>query len=99
MSDTCSFELDKARCLQPMSVIGLCRYHYGSAAREAAGLTFRHDPYYHAKVVAGLLKPAWGLFTLAQDRAMFDVRAHRDGRPSDQYRRGVTEDLETRSWV
>ena len=29
---------------------------------------------------------------------MYDIRAHRDGRPSDQYRKGITEDIETRRW-
>lgn len=96
---TCNFVGQGGRCKQhPTSYSTLCRYHYAAAIRDAAGLEFRHDRYYHLKIVQGLIKPTWGAFTLAQDRAMFDVRAHRDGRPSDQYRRGITEDIESRSW-
>ena len=87
------------QCRQSSSLNRLCRYHHGASARVAAGLEFRHDEYYHRKVCADLIQPTWGVFTLAQDRAMFDVRAHRDGRPSDQYRRGVTEEIESRTWT
>lgn len=92
---TCSFEHEGRRCQQPPTFGTLCKYHYHSTAR---GPVFNHDRYYHEKIMRGLISSGWGAFSIAQESAMYDVRAHRDGRPSDQYRKGITEDIETRRW-
>lgn len=94
---TCSYDGDgkTIRCRQPPTFGPLCKYHYHS---EARGGVFRHDPYYHDKILRGLISSGWGVFSIAQESAMYDVRAHRDGRPSDQYRKGITEDIESRRW-
>ena len=92
---TCSYEHEGRQCQQPQTFGSLCKYHYPSTARKAE---FYHDRYYHDKIMRCLISSGWGAFSIAQESAMYDVRAHRDGRPSDQYRKGITEDIETRRW-
>jgi hypothetical protein len=94
---TCSYDGggETMRCRQPPTFGPLCKYHYHAAARS---VVFRHDPYYHDKILRGLISSGWGVFSVAQESAMYDIRAHRDGRPSDQYRKGITEDIESRRW-
>jgi hypothetical protein len=65
------------RCQQPPAEGGLCWYH--AQARP------RHDPYYHRKVVQGLLEPTNGYLEQVEIDALFAGRKRNDGRRLDHY--------------
>ena len=88
-NDHCRYH--NGSCRQLVWRDGKCRYHWHSR-----WVGFQHDHYYHQKIMAALLDPTWGYLTNHELSAMFSLRAHRDGRTSDVYRRGIVDDAEER---
>jgi hypothetical protein len=87
---SCGFVLpipggDGVSCRQPLFEEGLCRYHWHLAVSIDSGDRPTVDPYYHRKVLAGLLSPSWGISD-AQHRAVLETTEPKsDGRPSDAW--------------
>jgi len=46
---------------------------------------FRHDEYYHRKVVAGLISPSHDVLGKTEVDALFKGRTRNDGRRTDLY--------------
>lgn len=76
----CEFLSPWGRCVQP-AVGELCHYHQEGPDR--------HDPYYHRKVVEGLVTPTLGWMGAGEERALLSGRRRGDGRRLDAW---VVED-------
>lgn len=82
----CRFVLHGTRCQQPSFEEGLCRYHWHLDVAVRAGRRPHVDPYYHRKVMAGLVAPSWGGMSDAAARALLEATEPKaDGRPTDAY--------------
>lgn len=69
------------QCQQPgKGAYALCTYH-----QRAQDDTFRHDEYYHEKIVRGLLSPTEDYMTETEVTTLFRGRARHDGRRLDQW--------------
>lgn len=66
-------------CHQSAGDSGLCAYHADPPAR--------HDRFYHAKILAGLLSPTATYLSDTETRTLFRGRARHDGRRLDAWTR------------
>jgi hypothetical protein len=72
------------RCLQETET-DLCPFHELHQELKELGEEVYVDRYYEEKVMDGILSPATVELRLAELRAMFFGRRHRDGRRLDDY--------------
>ena len=82
-SRTCTTKTEWGRCQQPPFNKGRCRYH----DKAAKSPTFRYDPFYHRKIVLGIIDPVEAYVTATEERALFRGRARNDGRRLDAWTR------------
>jgi hypothetical protein len=79
---TCLFEHPTlGRCQQAQVQENLCHYHHRAKYEEG----FRHDDYYHRKVVLGQLQPTDSYITQQELTALFKGRPRKDGRRMDAW--------------
>ncbi len=80
-NSSCQFISKWGRCAQRQQSEKLCSYHWNSTMLE----DFRHDEYYHRKVVAGLISPSHDVLGKTEVDALFKGRTRNDGRRTDLY--------------
>jgi len=70
------------RCRQTSKYDGQwCSYHYFALEVD----DFRHDPYYHRKIVLGLIQASHDILSETEIDALFRGRTRNDGRRTDLY--------------
>jgi hypothetical protein len=89
-NDRCTFRYEGHRCVHPArftfparfgqgeTPVRYCRFHAVWALRDG-----EPDPYYHRKVVTGLITPTLEYIRQAELNALFGGRRHWDGRRTD----------------
>lgn len=78
---SCQTLTEWGRCKQLPRHESWCSYHYFAAQVE----NFRHDSYYHEKIVTGLIRSSHDTLSSTEIDALFKGRTRNDGRRTDLY--------------
>ena len=79
--NSCQFISKWGRCSQRQYSEKLCSYHWGATMIE----DFRHDGYYHRKIVEGITSSSHDVLGKTEVDALFKGRTRNDGRRTDLY--------------
>ena len=79
--NSCQFISKWGRCSQRQYSEKLCSYHWGATLIE----DFRHDGYYHRKIVEGITSSSHDVLGKTEVDALFKGRTRNVGRRTDLY--------------